>query len=389
MKNLQTFLKSHSKLNLNKYLSELNLYPTIKKNLHLRTNSLLSDNRYKNISSGMDKKVYSKQNMKSQKTFEFTKDKEQKIFIEEKKCYKASFQIIRNLEKTILFLENYIYSNQIKIKETKSTESVNFDQNDFISIDGEIVEENEALNLPLFLNQYPSQELLDILITKKEELYYQKVKQAEYRKKYLSKTQEIIKEDNRDDYAYVKASMIRDVFSSFHNYGNKFLNMETYERENNELGERPNEIVTEEKELAEKQAALEGEVETIVNEMVEKDMKDFDLKTTQIPHLLPIKPILRSVVVNQNQPDILLLEADMNCDYGLDLEWERLVRLNLNDDFGKNIADDKKEDKDDDDEEDVTKEISQEEVHFSDLMGRGANKIKILTDYSISAVSNR
>jgi hypothetical protein len=392
MKNLQKIFQHPSNLNFKKRLSEINIYVTNKKFLHLRLNTILPDNKYKHISSEMNKNVYSKQNIRSQKIFSFTQVKKDKIFIEERNSYKKKFENIKKLENTIRSLENYIYSNQIKIDKSKSLKILEESE---VIFNNEKVEINEALDNPLFLNRYPCAFHLELLQNKKEELYYLKVEQAEYRKKYLEDKKENDKKqhdntyDNTNDYAYLKCSMIRDVFSSFHNYGNKLLDRQTYENMTNEMGERPQEVVEEEKELALKQSALEGEVESIVDEMVEKQMKDFDVKSADIPHHLPVKPIIRSIVVNPNQPDILLLEGDLNCNYGLDLEWERLVRINLNDDFGKNIADEKKEDnEEDDDEEEVSKEEGREEVHYSELIGKGEMKNGITIDTSISSISN-
>ena len=111
--------------------------------------------------------------------------------------------------------------------------------------------------------------------------------------------------------------------------------------------------------------------------MINKEMQKFDVNQTPIPHRLGEKPLLRTVPVDLNQPPSLLVEGDLNVNYDLGLEYERLLRLSNNDDFGQKI-------KEDQDKEEEREEIQEEE---KDFLNEGDQPNTLSIDRSITMFS--
>ena len=168
------------------------------------------------------------------------------------------------------------------------------------------------------------------------------------------------------------------MFSHSYSFANRFLNIETYEQVNKQDLDKPWTVRKEEEEINKKQSDLEKEISVVLDDMINKEMSKFDIESTPVPHRLADKPILRSIPADLNQPRILLVENDLNCNYGLDLEYERLLRLTRNDDFGQKIKEDQNKDEDKD-------EVIQDEE--KDFFNDGNQPNSIMSDPSISILA--
>ena len=141
---------------------------------------------------------------------------------------------------------------------------------------------------------------------------------------------------------YIKASAVRDVLSSDYNFGNPMLSVSTFNALTEYYDKDRKLYSHEEKLLKEMELNITKELESLIDKGLEYELKDLDLNTMKIDHNLPKKPIIRTVLVNLNQPDFLLLEGDLNMNFDTNLEWERLLRLTGDDDFVTKLGDERR-----------------------------------------------
>lgn len=316
--------------------------------------------------------LYSKENLKLQKIFKFTKDPEKKEAMQEKEFYLTNLKIIKVLEKEIFREEVLALTTPFK-EEKNNKKMMRKDEDEKKNEDFEEEVTYGHRYSPIHIGH------MDQMSNLKARLAEIKGFNNYFQQKYSPKSTESQKE-----YGFLKASIFRDVFSSSYSFGNRMLNPLFFESVNQPADERPGILIKEENDINLKQHNLESEIHLIVKEMLDRDLKNFDVESTAIPHNLPVKPVIRTVLVDQNQPDILLLEGDLNCNYDIGLEYERIVRLNQNDDFGRQIKDEQVVEEDDQEEE-----IQQEEVNDKDLFGLGNIPSTISVDTSISVIANK
>jgi len=321
----------------------------------------------KNLECKFISKLYNKENLKFQKTFKFTENKEKKKELNLKEKYFENIKQISILEKEIMNEDNLMYSENNKpgIKENKilmmkkSQESDTEDQTEINEINFSAIDvehKNKKIELE---RQFKN------LSIENENIKY-----------YLSEKKGKSMQSSKE-YGIIRASAIRDIFSNSFSFGNKLFNPEFYESINKNHEDKPWSIKKEEIEIVQKQINIELEVSALLDEVVNKEMKNFDIEKTIIPQTLVDKPIIRSLVSDLDQPDILLVENDLSCNYGLNLEYERLIRLSKNDDFGQKIKEDKKKDND-------REEIIQEED--KNLLN-GGNQPNVIFANSMNSIS--
>jgi hypothetical protein len=334
--------------------------------------ALINQNRLQkyNFSS----KLYSAENLKFQKTFKFTKNSEKIKEISSRQKYQDNIKIIKELEEQIKEQERLMYTSP--------------GQKGVLSGSGMMVMRKDK-------DQDQDQDQNDDMDFEKEELKPVNIVHKNKRKEFIDKRNSLINENegiklkylitgttnrkfkSEDQYEYIRNSQIKDVFSYGFSFGNKLLNSETYESTNKSEDEKPWSVIKEEEEINTKQTNLENEISSVLDEMINKEMQNFDVNQTPIPHRLGEKPLLRTVPVDLNQPPSLLVEGDLNVNYDLGLEYERLLRLSNNDDFGQKI-------KEDQDKEEEREEIQEEE---KDFLNEGDQPNTLSIDRSITMFS--
>jgi len=144
----------------------------------------------------------------------------------------------------------------------------------------------------------------------------------------------------------VHYGLVKNVFSYEFRFANRFLSQEYFDQINIRDDSKPYEIRKQEQELEETQKALEGEVSDYVNEKLNKEMEKEKIETLRIPKIIASKPFVRTPASKEIQPSILLVENDLNLVYDLDIEYERLLKVtSKKDDFGFKVKeeDDKQE----------------------------------------------
>jgi hypothetical protein len=295
-------------------------------------------------------KLYSAENLKFQKTFKFTKNSEKLKEITSREKYQDNLKKIKELDQQIKEEERLMYTSagekgvvsgsgmmvMRRDRDQDQSEEMDFDK-----------EELKPVNI---VHKNKRKELLEnrrSLINENEGIKI----------KYLTMGKKSSKSKSDDEYEYIRNSQIRDIFSYSFSFGNRFLNAETYESTNQMEDEKPWGVKKEEQEVNTKQSNLENEISSVLDDMINKEMQKFDIDQTPIPHRLGEKPLLRSIPVDLNQPPSLLVEGDLNVNYDLPLEYERLLRLSKNDDFGQKI-------KEDQDKEEEKEEIQEEQKDF-------------------------
>jgi len=307
-------------------------------------------------------KLYSSENLKFQKTFKFTSNADKQREIKNKEKFIENKIKIRQLEQEYNNYDNLTYSED----SNKSGKSV-------------IVMKRSDKNL-MDDENFEDERLKPVNIAyqnKKNELDKQlknlKAENERIEIRYLGKNKSSKKDDEVE---FMRISHIKDMFSHNYSFANNHLNPLTYEQVNNREAEKPWSVKKEEIEVNEKQNNLEKEISNVLDESISREMSKFDILSTQIPHKLATKPILRSIPADPNQPSFLLVEGDLNVNYDLDLEYERLYRLTKNDDFGQKI----KEEQDKDDEKKSVSTIEDD----ADLFNSGNQPTIISADTSIA-----
>lgn len=277
-------------------------------------------------------KLYSSENLKFQKTFKFTSNPDKQREIKNKGKFIENKIKIKQLEQEYNYYENLTYSEE----SNKSGKSVIVMKRSDKNIMDDENFEDERLKPVNIAHQNKKNEI-------DKQLKSLRAENERIEIRYLGKPKSSKKDD---EFEFIRISHIKDMFSQNYSFANKHLNPLTYEQINNREAEKPWSVRKDELEVNEKQNNLEKEISNILEESISKEMSNFDLITTQIPHKLATKPILRSIPADPNQPSFLLVEGDLNCNYDLGLEYERLYRLTKNDDFGQKIKEDQEKDDD-------------------------------------------
>jgi hypothetical protein len=310
-------------------------------------------------------KVYNSENLRFQKTFKFTKNSEKQKEIKSRGRYQENLIAIKELELKIKDEEYLMYTSAPGKNTEESLKVMKRDkeQEQLEEVDVEM-EELKPVNIAHKNKKMDLEDRRRILVNENESI----------KSRILSLNENNSTKNKKED-GEMRISYIRDVFSYSFTFGNKFLNPNFFEGVNKVEDEKPWSVKKEEIEVDTKQSNLENEIGIVLDQMIEKEMKTFDISHTPIPHKLASKPLLRSIPADLNQPPVLLVEGDLNCNYDLNLEYERLFRLTKNDDFGQKI----KEDQDKEDEKD---EAAQDEE--KDFFNSGNQPNTLIADTSMS-----
>jgi hypothetical protein len=164
-------------------------------------------------------------------------------------------------------------------------------------------------------------------------------------------------------------SYLKDVLSFEYSFNNRFLVDSFYEIQIDDS--IPMQLRREEEELTIMQTGAENEIRHIVENMINVELKDLDVYKMEVPAKFASKPLLRTIPVIESSRGILL-EKDFNVEFGLNLEYERIIKLqNVSDDFGRKIKeDDKTREKEDD------KHFINVEIPAYSLLSEGKDIIK-------------
>lgn len=231
------------------------------------------------------------------------------------KLKKKNMEEKGSINQRLILLENEINSlkdeKKINSNKSPSINQIDFEEDDEVTLEEKMTDSNNKL---LLVYKALMSENKEFLKTFHMDSYRDSIEKSEKRMETI------------------KASAIRDLFSNNFNFGNQFLTNSFYEsifyfEADGETQDVDEEILTKE------QNEIQKEVEELLDKSLEYEMKDIEIDKFKVKHTLGSKPIIRTVLVDTNQPDILLLENDFNLEFDTELEYERLLRASENDDF--------------------------------------------------------
>ena len=283
-------------------------------------------------------KLFAQENIKTQKIFKFTKNKNDEVILKTNEKLLSHMTRISSIKEQIKKADYEIYNTIPKDLNAKNVKYLKKEEDDgkLNPINYEAKRKKSSLTSELKDLCNEVEKFKDSLGLREKSNISPKLKE---------------KKEQVAQY-----SLIKNVFSHQYRFSNKFLNEEFINSLTRSEDSKPWDIRKDEQAIEEKRKALEGEVADYITEKLNKEFEKENIETLNVPKVIASKPFVRTSPSNENQASFLLVENDINCVYDIDIEYERLLKVtSKRDDFGFKV-------KEEDDSQTEEKDLDEREV---------------------------